>query len=73
MNNMKWSKILHFSILFTLPLGLIALVGAWIAGEGGTFLSFSQEHLYNDTNALFLLTIGLALGVLIHHQKEQNK
>ena len=68
----KWSPILHFLLLITLTAGLLSLVGAWIAGEGGTFFGFSQEHLYNDTNAFFLLTIGLALGVLIHRQKESN-
>jgi len=70
---MKWSPILHFLTVISVTMGFLSLVGAWIAGEGGRFLGFSQEHLFNDATVLMLLAIGLALGVLIHRDQEKEQ
>ena len=52
--------------------GGVALVGAWIAGENGTFAGLSQQHLYWD--ALNLQLIGIAAGIcaLVRRQIEKE-
>jgi len=54
-------------------LGGLALVGAWIAGESGTALGFSQEHLYNDAIVLTLLSISGILCAAFYLKQEKNQ
>jgi hypothetical protein len=50
-----------------LALAFLALIGAWIAQlTGGTFIGLSQQHLFNDTFALGMLSIGVFLDALWH-------
>ena len=70
--NMKYSTITHnTSIVFGIWGGL-ALVGAWLAGEGGIFFGFSQQHLYNDAVVLQLIAISAGICTLIRRQLEQK-
>jgi len=67
---MKWSPTLHLIAGISAIAGAIALGGAWIAGNG-TFLGFSQQHLYNDVMSLLLLSIAVGIGAR-YHQKEKS-
>lgn len=68
---MKWSPILHGISAIAGIAGALAIFGAWIAGISGTFLSFSQEHLYRDATVLLLASIAFGIGTLIHHNQER--
>jgi len=70
---MKFSQALHFLFVLIAGLGVIALLGAWVAGEAGTFAGFSQEHLFNDAQSLFLLAIIFGIGTRIHQVEEGKK
>ena len=69
---MKWSPILHGVAAVTGVLGLLALLGAWLAGADGTMFGFSQAHLFNDTMGLLLASIAFGIGTLIHMQQEKS-
>ncbi|MEK7182379.1 MAG: hypothetical protein AAB334_01745 [Patescibacteria group bacterium] len=69
---MKYSTIVHgASIIFGIWGGL-ALVGAWLAGDGGNFWGFSQQHFYNDAIVLQLIAISAGICTLIRRQLEQK-
>ena len=68
---MKWSPTLHGISAISGIVGALALIGAWIAGTG-TFLGFSQEHLFNDSVSLLLVSIAFGIGTLIHMQEESK-
>ena len=51
--------------------GGLALVGAWVAGEGGTALGFSQQHLYYDAIVLTLISIAALVCTLVYLQQEK--
>ena len=70
---MKWSLVLHIITVIVISIGILSLIGAWIAGEDGTFLGFSQAHFFNDATVLVLIAIGFGIGTLFHQREEQNK
>jgi hypothetical protein len=50
-------------------LAVLALIGAWIATlRGGTFLGFTEQHLFNDAIVLSLFSIAGLLDGLVHRQ-----
>jgi len=67
---MKLSKLVHVASILLAILGALALIGAWLAGETGTFLGLSQEHLYNDAIVLELIAIGAAVCTMVRLQLE---
>lgn len=69
---MKLSKMAHLMSILAGIAGALALVGAWIAGEGGSFLGFSQGHLFYDAIALELITIAMAVCTLVRMQLEKD-
>ena len=69
---MKWSPILHGISAITGIIGVLVLISAWIAGSG-TFLGFTQEHLFEDTKSLLLVAIAFGIGTLIHQNEEKRK
>ena len=70
---MKWSPVLHYLTVIAAGFGFLSLIGAWIAGEEGRVFGFTQEHFFNDAQSLFLLSIALGLGVLIHRDIEKEE
>lgn len=70
---MKWSPILHMIAMITGIIGFLALVGAWIATVNGTFLSQTEQHLFNDAISLLLVSIAFGIGTLIHQNEEKGK
>ena len=49
-----------------------ALLGAWLAGEDGAFLGFSQSHLFNDAIVLELIAISAGICALYRRQLEHE-
>ena len=70
---MKWSPILHGVAAVSGVVGVLALIGAWIATANGSFLGLSEGHLFNDAIALLLVSIAFGIGTLIHHYEERKK
>jgi hypothetical protein len=68
----KLSKLAHLLSIVIGIAGAICLVGAWAAGAGGTFLGFSQAHLFNDAIVLELITIAMAICTLVRMQLERD-
>ena len=65
------SQFLHrMGLIFTL-VGVVWLGGAWIAGDGGEFLGWSQAHWYLDAIIWLLIAAGLRIGCLMHHWEER--
>lgn len=63
---------MHATMIVAGILGGIALVGAWVAGENGTFLGFSSGLLY--TNALNVQIVAISAGIctLVRRQMEKE-
>lgn len=70
---MEKSSIMHNIARLTGILGALALVGAWVAGEDGTVLGFSQQHLYNDAIVLTLISISALVCALLYLKQEKNQ
>lgn len=69
--SIKWSPILHWIAFLSALAGVIFLASAWMATANGTFLGFSEEHLFNDAKALLLISIAFGIGTLIHQNEER--
>lgn len=54
---MKKSTLIHVLSIGAGLWGALALVAAWLAGENGSILGFSQTHFFNDAIVLTLLSI----------------
>lgn len=68
---MKYSSLMHATMIGAGILGGIALVGAWIAGESGAFLGFSAGLLY--TNALNLQIVAISAGICTLVRRKMEK
>lgn len=71
---MKYSKVMHFAMIIAGTAGFAALIGAWIAGFGGTgvFLGLPEGFLY--TNALNLQIVAISAGIctLVRMKREKE-
>lgn len=67
---MKLSKLIHLISIIIGMVGVFALVGAWVAGEGGAVLGLSQAHLFSDAIVLELIAIAAAVCTLVRLQLE---
>lgn len=70
---MTKSSFIHGLSIATAILGALALIAAWIAGEGGTALGFSQSHLFNDAITLTLLSISGGVCAIYRRQLEREE
>lgn len=70
---MKKSLIMHWLGRVVGVWGALALVGAWVAGEDGTALGFSQPRLYNDAIVLTLIAISALVCAMLYLQQEQSR
>ena len=57
----KWSPILHGIAFVSGIIGILALIGAWIATTQGSFLGLSEEHLFNDAKSLLLVSVAFGI------------
>ena len=69
---MKWSPILHGIAAIAGILGIVTLLGFWIASANAGINPFSREHLYDDTIAILLVSIAFGIGALIHQKQEKK-
>lgn len=47
-------------------LGVLALLGAWLAGPRELFFGLTEQHLFADAAVLLLIAIWLKLGAIYH-------
>jgi len=66
---MNWSEVYKLIAVIAAAVGTITLIGAWVAGEKGTFASFSQNRLYIDATNLLLVSIAFGIVSLISNPK----
>jgi hypothetical protein len=69
---MRLSKVAHLVSIVIGIAGAVCLIGAWAAGDRGTFFGSSQAHLFNDAIVLELITIAMALCTLVRMQLEKD-
>lgn len=69
---MKKSSFIHNVSIVIGIWGALALIAAWIAGEGGTTFGFSQSHLFNDAIVLTLLSISGGVCAIYRRQLEHG-
>ena len=69
---MKQSKFMHLMSILLGIVGALALFGAWIVGEHGSFLGFTQGHLFNDAIVLTLIAIAASVCTLVRMQLEKD-
>ena len=69
---MKKSSLMHWISIVTGIWGALALLAAWVAGEGGTAFGFSQSHLFNDAIVLQLIAISAGVCALYRRQLEKE-
>ncbi|MEK7612252.1 MAG: hypothetical protein AAB407_02840 [Patescibacteria group bacterium] len=53
--------------------GFFALLGAWIAGEGGTVWGFTYQHCINDAIILTLISISAGVCAMYRRQLEREE
>jgi hypothetical protein len=69
---MKKSSFIHGVSIIAGVWGVLALVGAWLAGQNGTIFGFTQQHCYNDAIVLTLISISAGVCALYRRQLEQG-
>jgi hypothetical protein len=69
---MKKSSFIHGVSIVAGIWGFLALLGAWIAGEGGTILGFTYQHCINDAIVLTLISISAGVCALYRRQLERE-
>ena len=69
---MKLSKYIHVVSIIAGIWGALALIGAWLAGEGGTIFGFSQQHCYNDAIVLTLISISAGICAIYRLHIERD-
>ena len=69
---MKKSLFIHGVSIVAGIWGVLALIGAWFAGQNGTIWGFTQQHRYNDAIILTLISISSGVCALYRRQLEQG-
>ncbi len=69
---MKKSSFIHGVSIVAGIWGLLALIGAWLAGQNGTILGFTQQHCYSDAIVLTLISISAGMCALYRRQLERE-
>ena len=72
-NKPKWSPFLHGISAFSGVAGIFALIFSWISSIAGTFMGMTEEHWFNDSVGLLLVSITFGVGTLIHLSEEKRK
>ena len=67
-----YSKAIHWVSIITAIWGVLALIGAWLAGENGIIFGFTQQHCYNDAIVFMLISISAGICAMYRHQLEKE-
>ena len=70
--NMKKSIVIHGISIAAGIWGFLALLGAWIAGEGGVIWGFTYQHCINDAIVLTLISISAGVCAIYRRQIEER-
>ena len=70
---MKFSQAIHIVAIVVGVAAALALLGAWMAGSTGTFLSLSQGQLFQNATVLTLLAILLSINSRYHQWNEPKR
>lgn len=69
---MKKSSFIHGVSIVAGIWGVLALIGAWLAGQNGTIWGFTQQHCYNDAIILTLISVSAGVCALYRRQIERE-
>lgn len=69
---MRKSSFIHGVSIVAAIWGALALIGAWLAGENGTILGFSQLHCFYDAIVLELISVSAGICALYRRQLEKE-
>lgn len=69
---MKKSSLMHSVSIISAIWGVLALIGAWIIGQGGTIWGWTQEHCYTNSIILILISISAGICALYRRQIERE-
>lgn len=69
---MKKSSFIHGVSIVAGIWGGLALIGAWLAGDKGTILGFSQLHCFYDAIVLELISISAGVCAVYRRQLERE-
>ena len=69
---MKKSSFIHGVAIVTGIWGALALIGAWLAGEGGTIFGFSQQHCFFDAIVLELISVSAGVCAIYRRSLERE-
>ncbi|OHA27318.1 MAG: hypothetical protein A3D56_01190 [Candidatus Taylorbacteria bacterium RIFCSPHIGHO2_02_FULL_45_35] len=69
---MKKSSFIHGVSIVAGIWGGLALIGAWLAGDKGTTLGFSQLHCFYDAIVLELISISAGVCAVYRRQLERE-
>lgn len=67
------SSLMHWVGRISGILGLLSLIGAWIAGENGAVFGLSRQHLYNDAIVLTLISISAFVCAILYLQESKDQ
>jgi hypothetical protein len=69
---MKLSQLIYLISILVGIAGALWLTGAWIAGREGTFLGFSESHLFSDAIILQLIAFAASVCTLVRIRLESG-
>ncbi len=67
---MKKSSFIHGIAIVSGIWGMLALIGAWLAGESGTIWGFTQQHCFFDAIVLELISVSAGVCAIYRRQLE---
>ena len=69
---MKKSSFIHGISIVAGTWGVLALIGAWLAGQNGTIFGFTQQHCFFDAVVLELISVSAGVCALYRRQLERE-
>lgn len=69
---MKKSSFIHGVSIVAGLWGVLALIGAWLAGQNGTIFGFTQQHCFYDAIILELISVSAGVCVIYRRQLEND-
>jgi hypothetical protein len=70
---MRTSSLIHGISIVAAIWGVLALIGAWLAGENGRIFGFTQLHCFYDAIILELISVSAGVCAIYRRQIEAEK